>query len=110
MYRPPTAKDTFYTLLANILKQYSTKELIVMGDFNLDWLNKTRRKKLKDLTNSYHMTQLMRSPTRITSSTRTLLDLIFTTKLDRIIKTFNLLTGLSDHNLTLITRDRKSVV
>lgn len=86
------------------MKQYSMKEFIVMGDLNLDRLNKTRRKKLKDRTNSYHMTQLVKSPTRITNSTRTLLDLIFTTKPDRITKISNLITGLSDHNFTLITR------
>lgn len=104
VYRPPTAKDCFINSLSDILKQYSNKELIVMGDFNLDWLNKARRKKLKDIASSLHMTQMINSPTRITQSSRTLLDLIFTNKPDRITKTYNLLTGLSDHNMTLITR------
>lgn len=55
-----------------------------MGDFNLDWSNKTRRKKLKDITNKFHMTQMMSSPTRVTVSSQTILDLIFINKPDRI--------------------------
>lgn len=51
-----------------------------MGDFNLNWLDKTRRKKLKDLATKFQMTQLINSPTRITNSSQTLLDQIFTNK------------------------------
>ena len=50
------------------------------------------------------MTQMICKPTRITKSSQTLIDLIFTNKADRIKKTYNLITGLSDHNLTLASR------
>ena len=33
-----------------------------------------------------------------------MIDLLFTNKADRIVQTYNLLTGLSDHNLVLFTR------
>lgn len=33
-----------------------------------------------------------------------MIDLIFTNKPDRVIKTYNLITGPSDHNLVLIAR------
>lgn len=75
-----------------------------MGDFNLNWLDKTRRKRLKDISNKYQMTQMVDKPTRLTKSSQTLLDLIFTNKADRITKIYNLMTGLSDHNLTLAAR------
>ena len=39
-----------------------------------------------------------------TKSSQMLLDLIFTNKPDRIRKIYNLITGLSDHNLTLVSR------
>lgn len=63
-----------------------------------------RRKKLKDVMEMFQMTQMISKPTRLTRASKTLLDLIFTNKPDRITKTYNLITGLSDHNLTLAAR------
>lgn len=104
VYRPPTATNEFYDCLNVILKQYGKMEVILMGDFNLNWQDKTRRKKLKDIAKTFQMTQMIHKPTRITKSSQTLLDLIFTNKPDRIRKIYNLITGLSDHNLTLVSR------
>lgn len=50
------------------------------------------------------MTQMLNKPTQITKSSQTLLDLIFTNKPERVTKTYNLITGMSDHNLTLLAR------
>lgn len=50
------------------------------------------------------MTQMINKPTRLTKNSQTLIDLIFTNKPDRVTKTYNLITGLSDHNLTLVAR------
>lgn len=47
---------------------------------------------------------MIETPTRITRNTQTLIDLISANKPDRIIKTYNLVTGLSDHNMILIAR------
>lgn len=52
----------------------------------------------------FQMTQMISKPKRITKSYLTLLNLVFTNKPDRITKTYNLITGLSDHNLTLAAR------
>lgn len=43
-------------------------------------------------------------PTRIPHSSKTQIDLIFSNKPERITKSFNFITGISDHNQTLITR------
>ena len=76
-----------------------------MGDFNLNWLDKVRRKKLNDINKTFQMTQMINKPTRITKSSQTLLDWIFfTNKADRITKTYSLITGLLDHKLTLSAR------
>lgn len=47
---------------------------------------------------------MIAKPTRITRHSETLIDLIFTKRPERIIKTYNLITELSDHNMTLIVR------
>ena len=57
-----------------------------------------------DIIKMFQMTQMLSKLTRLTKSFQTLLDLIFTNKPDRITKTYNLITGLSYHNLTLAAR------
>lgn len=75
-----------------------------MGDFNINWEDKSSRKTLKHLTDDRKLTQLKNGPTRVTNSTRTQIDLIFSNRSERIVKSFNMLTGLSDHNMILIAR------
>lgn len=87
VYRPPSATNVFFDCLSVILKQYQAKEVILMGDFNLNWLDKTRRKKLKNIIKTVQMIQMINKPTRIMTTFQTLLDLIFSNKPERITKT-----------------------
>ncbi len=48
------------------------------------------------------MNQMTKDPTRPTS--KTLLDLMFTNKPEQVTRTYNLLTGLPDDDLTLIVK------
>ncbi|XP_034043076.1 uncharacterized protein LOC117525349 [Thalassophryne amazonica] len=106
VYRPPSANDAFYDQLTEMLRECNhNKELILMGDFNLDWGDSVRRKKLKGLADKYNLDQLIKGVTRIAKKSSTQLDLIFTNKPERITKSYNLITGLSDHNLTLVARN-----
>jgi len=73
-----------------------------MGDFNINWLDK-KGKKIKRLL-KFNFTQIIKKATRITQTSKMLIDLVFTNKADRIGKVYNLITGLSDHNLTLVAR------
>lgn len=75
-----------------------------MRDFNINWIDKNGRKKLKEITQKLNFTQMIEKATRITKTSQTLIDLVFTNKADRIGKVYNLITGLSDHNLTLVAR------
>ena len=57
------------------------KESITMGDTNCNLLSQTfdhEAEHLKFITETYQYIQLTDQPTRITSSTRTLIDRIFT--------------------------------
>lgn len=105
MYKPPSVNDTFYKQITEILKECNhNKEIILMGDFNLNWEDKVKRKKLKTVADKYLLSQIIKGPTRIAKSSNTQLDLIFTNKPERIIKSYNLITGLSDHSLSLVAR------
>ncbi len=106
IYRPPSADNSFYENFEKLLKESNLdKEIIIMGDFNINWEDNPSRKKLKQITDRFDPTQVVRGPTRITNSSKTQIDLIFTNRPERIVKSFNMLTGLSDHNLTLVTRN-----
>lgn len=51
VYRPPSAKDTFYDQLTDILKECNhNKELILMGDFNLNWEDKVKKKNYRQIS------------------------------------------------------------
>lgn len=95
----------FYEHLNNMLKECDSKtELLLFGDLNVNWIDKSSRKKLKEITDKFNLTQLVIGPTRITNSLQTQIDLIFTNRPVRITKSYNLITGMSDHNITLLVR------
>lgn len=75
-----------------------SKEIILLGDFNVNWDNKKDRKHLKHITNYFNLSQITEQPTRVTHHTQSRIDLGFTNKPERIAKIHNLLTGLSDHS------------
>ena len=105
LYRPPSSNISFYEKFRELLQQCDfNREVIVMGDFNVNWEDKSSKKHLKQVTDSFNLSQIINGPTRITNSSCTQIDLIFSNMPDRIIKSYNLITGLSDHNLTLIAR------
>ncbi len=73
-------------------------------DWNINWDDKQNRKNLKRITDSFNLVQLVEQPTRLTKTSQSRIDLAFTNKPDRIVKTYNFLTGLSDHNFILLVR------
>lgn len=56
------------------------------------------------ITFKHTLHQVIQLPTRITKTSKTLIDLIVTNKPERVTKTYDLLTGLSDHNMILMIR------
>ena len=76
-----------------------------MGDLNCNLASPTFDTNMSLLTsianvNSLH--QLIREPTRITSSSSTLIDLIFTNCLDKVVCSGVSHVGISDHNLVYV--------
>ncbi len=103
LYNLPKHNVTFYqNFLLKALNYRSANT--VLGDFNINWLDKNCKQKLKTVNSKHKLHQIIKEPTRISKTSKTLIDLIFTNKPDRVSKTYNLLTGLSDHNMILIIR------
>ncbi len=105
MYRKHSAKLDFYDQLKQILNHCNLKkEVIIMGDFNINWNERKERKKIKQIFDYFNFTQLIEQPTRITPRSKTRIDLLFTNKPEIILKHYNCLTGLSDHNVIFFSR------
>ena len=105
LYNPPACDSSFYDNLDKLLKTIAHKsEVLIFGDFNIDWLDKSKRRKLKTLMTKFDFIQTIKGATRITKSSRSQIDLIFSNREERITKSYNLLTGLSDHNMILTSR------
>ncbi len=47
------------------------KEVIVMGDFNLNWEDHTSRQNLKQITDGFNLVRMVKGPTWITNNTST---------------------------------------
>ncbi len=105
LYNPPSHEVNFYDELKRLLSIVDKScECMLFGDFNINWLDKRGKTKLKSTMEKFKYIQLIDRPTRVTRKSETLIDLIFTNRPERVIKTYNLITGLSDHNMTLIIR------
>ena len=105
LYNSPSHNVSFYVDLQNLLKTFDSRtETVVYGDFNINWLDKKAKIKLKTIMAKFNFQQLVKTPTRITGTSKTLIDHLFTNRPERITKMFNLITGLSDHNMILAVR------
>ena len=104
VYRPPDSSQylptNFNNLLADALIAVNEafKEVIMLGDINANYFDKNSCKELKCVLSSNGFKQLVKSPTRVTQDTSTLIDVILTTREENIAKTTVTPLSLSDHD------------
>ena len=67
-------------------------------------LNLSTTKKLQEIMELYQLTQLIDSPTRITNSSQSLLDVFITSTPEKIISSGVVHLGISDHSLIYAIR------
>ncbi|CAH2095137.1 unnamed protein product [Euphydryas editha] len=81
-YRPPwLAADLFFNALTESVTSFLWSDNILLaGDFNIDFLNKghTNYRKLCDFLTTTNLSQLVITPTHFTDTSETLLDLLCT--------------------------------
>lgn len=99
IYRPPAApSDSTMCILSTINSFDKQHELILLGDFNSNWLDCSSAKD-RNLFGSVNLTQLITETTRIDSRSSILIDWILVTNPDRIIKSGVMSDCLSDHSV-----------
>lgn len=105
VYRPPNVSSEWIDLLEEELSiaQTTGLELIMMGDINIDYASCTNNK-WQNLVELFDLTQLVTEPTRITQSTSTIIDHIYTSNPENVSECFVPYYSLSDHFPVCFTR------
>jgi hypothetical protein len=103
MYRPPSAGCAYYENILNQIEKVhsSNNKVVLLGDLNFDYLsdNDLVSGPLHNIETIYDMKQIVVSPTRVTTSSSSLLDVILTTCPDDHVRTEVIDLSLSDHSL-----------
>ena len=106
VYRPPSSLiswDDQFKTYANECDKLGD-ELIVIGDFNLDFNNTKSSKKWKaTILSPLSLTQIVTDDTRVTENTSTLIDHIYTNKPENLISHVYPVS-MSDHYMISATR------
>ena len=113
LYRPPEGSiDMFFETLYCLFDEYqlASKELWVLGDFNIDFLKRidNKTKKLIEFLRIYSLKQQISGPTRLTGFSRTCIDLIITNIQENlIVARGTLIDVISDHMPTYVCVKKK---
>ena len=75
------------------------KETILIGDMNCDYLKRSHHKNIKYIISGTVLNNYSKTATRITQESRTLIDIITTTREDRIEKHITIGNSISNHDL-----------
>ena len=95
------------------------KELILTVDLNCDLslsVLQSHSRRLMDILELFQMKQVIADPTRITSNTASLLDIIATNRADKVKESGVIHLGISDHSLVYVSlkvsvpRDKPKIV
>ena len=104
VYRP---LDTTLTCLEDDLTAtliYANKPMYIMGNLNCNPLNAecTETKSLTSFCKSFNLSKLIASPTRVTDSSSSLIDVIVTSQSKQVIKAGVIDCLISDHDIDVL--------
>ena len=106
VYRPPSSIVNWLNSFEYELERVflENKEVLILGDFNFDLLSdKSTTKAWLDTMQSYNFTQFIKCPTRISSSSETLIDHLFSNKPNNISAVSVPTYAISDHYSICLT-------
>ncbi|XDV11454.1 hypothetical protein PO909_000393 [Leuciscus waleckii] len=103
-YKPPNVSESSYlSQLTDIIKSITTKELVILGDINLDW-NDSSSKSLKNIAIKLGLCQLIKDPTRIGKTRSSILNLFLTNQPSKYAMSGVMDVAISDHSLIYAVR------
>jgi len=107
VYRPPSSAASWNTDMEKILEKVycQNKEIILFGDINYNFVNsETSNVTWNNITNAFNLTQLVDKPTRVTSTTSTIIDHVYSNYPCDITDINVPVLSLSDHFPVCFTR------
>lgn len=97
IYRPPNGNiDHFHDMLDQLLHKLSNKCCYIMGDFNIDLL-KSNSNSFSNIFNSYFFRNFITKPTRVSPTSKTLIDNIFSNSSAEVVNSGIITYDISDH-------------
>ena len=115
VYRPPD-QTNFYELFESLCLDsalFDERECVVLGDLNTNMLGNRRCNLVKSLSaflDLFNWTQIIKDPTRVTTTTSSTIDLILVSDIDKISQSGVINIGISDHSLIFCTRKQTKAV
>ena len=85
LYRPPSSRSQIFNEIEILVKHLDNeeKEFVILGDLNCDLSSRPlyqQSENLLQMIDLYQLYQLIKEPTRITPTSKTLIDLVITNK------------------------------
>ena len=108
-YRPPSSSQDIFSRFEILVDKIDSEnnDFYLLGDLNCDMLhNRSNYHISSNLTNIfdiYGLSQMISEPTRITSTSRTLIDLCITNSPEKIVNSGVVHLGISDHSQVFMT-------
>ena len=110
VYRPPSTPVKFLDDLTRVFIDSLLRglDIFVISDLNCNLLSEDYESRaFSDFCTTLNLTQLIKSPTRITESSQSLIDVIMTTNKEIIASSGVLTSSISDYNLIYLLLDLK---
>ena len=108
IYRPPGASVDSFANIEQLIKLIDdeNKEFYMLGDLNANMFDVSNNatKNLNSIIELYQLTQTISSPTRVTMTTSTLLDVCLTPTPDKLVLSKVVQIAISDHYMILVVR------
>ena len=103
-------KDNFSTFLSTISEE--NKDICVIGDININLMNIDTDSSIKTYSNmltSFNLTNMINLPTRITGTTRTIIDHLYHNDSNKFLNAAIIISDISDHFPLLVAIKRNNV-
>ena len=115
VYRPPDDEE-FFANFSSVLTsiKHKRKNIILLGDFNSDLLEKGSSKalpgnRMKRIIKCFDLKNIIKEPTRVSRTAKTLIDLIIVSDPDKIERSGSIEPAISDHKLIYCVLQIKNV-
>ena len=102
VYRPPNTPISFLEILSKSFMDSLLvgSEVVILGDLNCNVLEDCYEgRALTEFCSTFNLTQLVESPTRVTETSKSIIDIVLTTNKDFVENCVVKSSSISDHNL-----------